>query len=123
MNFAQTVLLPVDMQKAFDGPSWPRHWNGSVDRNGQAILGALRGVAGIQGSAGFDPIATIASECNNIYTATDCFPSGAALVSLSSSSIENGGLWQYTSMQPYFSPASICPSGWTTVLAILDSSS
>jgi nicotinamidase-related amidase len=42
MNFAQTVLLPVDMQKAFDGPSWPRRWNGAVDRNGHAILGAWR---------------------------------------------------------------------------------
>jgi len=42
MNFAQTVLLPVDMQQAFDGPSWPRRWNGAVDRNGQAILDAWR---------------------------------------------------------------------------------
>jgi nicotinamidase-related amidase len=42
MNFAQTILLPVDMQQAFDGPSWPRRWNGAVDRNGQAILGAWR---------------------------------------------------------------------------------
>ena len=42
MNFAQTVLLPVDMQQAFDGPSWPRRWNGAVDRNGQAILAAWR---------------------------------------------------------------------------------
>jgi nicotinamidase-related amidase len=42
MNFAQTILLPVDMQQAFDGPSWPRRWNGAVDRNGQAVLGAWR---------------------------------------------------------------------------------
>jgi nicotinamidase-related amidase len=42
MTFAQTVLLPVDMQQAFDGPSWPRRWNGAVDRNGQAILGTWR---------------------------------------------------------------------------------
>jgi nicotinamidase-related amidase len=42
MTFAQTVLLPVDMQQAFDGPSWPRRWNGAVDRNGQAILAAWR---------------------------------------------------------------------------------
>ncbi|MGF9764057.1 cysteine hydrolase family protein [Microvirga sp. 0TCS3.31] len=40
MTFAQTVLLPVDMQQAFDGPSWPRRWNGAVDRNGLAILDA-----------------------------------------------------------------------------------
>ena len=42
MNFAQTILLPVDMQQAFDGPSWPCRWNGAVDRNGQAILDAWR---------------------------------------------------------------------------------
>ncbi len=42
MNFAQTVLLPVDMQQAFDGPSWPRRWNDAVDCNGQAILEAWR---------------------------------------------------------------------------------
>jgi nicotinamidase-related amidase len=42
MTFAQTVLLPVDMQQAFDGPSWPRRWNDAVDRNGQAILAAWR---------------------------------------------------------------------------------
>jgi nicotinamidase-related amidase len=42
MNFAQTVLLPVDMQQAFDGPSWPRRWNGAVDCNGQAVLAAWR---------------------------------------------------------------------------------
>jgi len=42
MNFAQTVLLPVDMQQAFDGATWPRRWNGAVDRNGQTILDAWR---------------------------------------------------------------------------------
>jgi nicotinamidase-related amidase len=42
MNFAQTVLLPVDMQQAFDGPAWPRRWNDAVDRNGQAVLAAWR---------------------------------------------------------------------------------
>ncbi|MBO1908755.1 cysteine hydrolase [Microvirga sp. 3-52] len=42
MNFAHTVLLPVDMQQAFDEPSWPRRWNGAVDSNGQAVLAAWR---------------------------------------------------------------------------------
>ena len=42
MNFAQTVLLPVDMQQAFDLPSWPRRWNQAVDRNGLALLAAWR---------------------------------------------------------------------------------
>ncbi|MBB3017949.1 nicotinamidase-related amidase [Microvirga lupini] len=42
MTFAQTILLPVDMQQAFDSPSWPGRWNDAVDRNGQAILSAWR---------------------------------------------------------------------------------
>jgi nicotinamidase-related amidase len=42
MIYANAVLLPVDMQQAFDSPSWPRRWNGAVDRNGQTILGAWR---------------------------------------------------------------------------------
>jgi nicotinamidase-related amidase len=42
MNIAHTVLLPVDLQQAFDLPSWPRRWNAAADRNGQAILGAWR---------------------------------------------------------------------------------
>jgi nicotinamidase-related amidase len=36
------VLLPVDMQRAFDEPAWPRRWNGAVDRNGLALLAAFR---------------------------------------------------------------------------------
>jgi hypothetical protein len=32
------VLLPVDMQRAFDGPPWPRRWNDRVDENGIALL-------------------------------------------------------------------------------------
>ena len=42
MNDAPSVLLPVDMQRAFDLPSWPSRWNEAVDRNGQALLGAWR---------------------------------------------------------------------------------
>ena len=34
MNDAPSVLLPVDMQQAFDLPSWPPRWNEAVDRNG-----------------------------------------------------------------------------------------
>jgi nicotinamidase-related amidase len=33
-----SLLLPIDMQRAFDGPSWPRRWNRDVDRNGLALL-------------------------------------------------------------------------------------
>ena len=36
------VLLPVDMQQAFDAPPWPRRWNHQVDENGLAVLQAWR---------------------------------------------------------------------------------
>ena len=39
------VLLPVDMQQAFDAAPWPRRWNDAVDANGLALLDAWR-VAG-----------------------------------------------------------------------------
>jgi len=32
------VLLPIDMQQAFDAPPWPRRWNAKVDENGRALL-------------------------------------------------------------------------------------
>jgi len=39
---ATTVLLPIDMQRGFDEPSWPRRWNRDIDRNGLALLAAWR---------------------------------------------------------------------------------
>jgi len=36
------VLLPIDMQQAFDAPPWPRRWNDKVDSNGLALLEAWR---------------------------------------------------------------------------------
>ena len=36
------ALLPVDLQRAFDLPSWPRRWNGASDRNGLALLAHWR---------------------------------------------------------------------------------
>jgi len=41
---ARTVLLPVDMQRGFDEPSWPPRWNTDLNRNGQALLAAWRRV-------------------------------------------------------------------------------
>lgn len=38
----RSVLLPIDMQQAFDEPSWPRRWNERVDANGRALLAAWR---------------------------------------------------------------------------------
>jgi nicotinamidase-related amidase len=37
-----TVLIPIDMQRAFDGAPWPPRWNMAVDDNGQALLAAWR---------------------------------------------------------------------------------
>jgi nicotinamidase-related amidase len=37
-NLTGAVLMPVDMQTAFDEASWPKRWNRQVDTNGQAIL-------------------------------------------------------------------------------------
>ncbi len=42
MTYTNAVLLPVDMQQAFDASPWPRRWNTAVDRNGQAVLAAWR---------------------------------------------------------------------------------
>ncbi|MBB4039205.1 nicotinamidase-related amidase [Microvirga flocculans] len=42
MPLTPSVLLPVDMQQAFDSPAWPRRWNPSVDANGQALIEAWR---------------------------------------------------------------------------------
>lgn len=36
------VLLPIDMQRAFDSAPWPRRWNDNVDRNGRVLLTAWR---------------------------------------------------------------------------------
>jgi len=41
-DLTNAVLLPVDMQKAFDSPSWPRRWNRAVDANGLLLLDAWR---------------------------------------------------------------------------------
>jgi nicotinamidase-related amidase len=42
MDYANSVLLPVDMQQAFDLPAWPRRWNEAVDINGLALIEAWR---------------------------------------------------------------------------------
>jgi nicotinamidase-related amidase len=41
---ATTVLIPIDMQGAFDAPPWPRRWNQQVDANGLALLAAWRAI-------------------------------------------------------------------------------
>lgn len=38
----RTVLLPIDMQQAFDADPWPRRWNDRVDENGLALVAEWR---------------------------------------------------------------------------------
>ena len=38
----RAVLLPIDMQQAFDRPPWPCRWNEQVDANGLALLAQWR---------------------------------------------------------------------------------
>lgn len=93
---ARTVLLPVDMQRAFDEASWPARWNADLDRNGQALLAAWRRVGapiihvrhdsvepastlrpGTPGNAfrpGFEPLTgepVVAKSVNSAFIGTD----------------------------------------------------
>ncbi|UDF28799.1 UNVERIFIED_ORG: cysteine hydrolase [Roseateles sp. XES5] len=36
------VLIPIDMQRAFDAAPWPPRWNDRLDENGLALLSAWR---------------------------------------------------------------------------------
>jgi nicotinamidase-related amidase len=38
IDWDHAVLLPIDMQQAFDGAPWPQRWNQAVDENGLALL-------------------------------------------------------------------------------------
>jgi len=38
VEWDHAVLLPIDMQRAFDSPPWPRRWNSQVDANGLALI-------------------------------------------------------------------------------------
>ena len=42
LDLDRAVLLPVDLQTAFDGPAWPPRWNAEADANGLALLDAWR---------------------------------------------------------------------------------
>jgi nicotinamidase-related amidase len=37
-DYERAVLLPIDMQQAFDSEAWPRRWNEAVDDNGLALI-------------------------------------------------------------------------------------
>ena len=38
IDWDHAVLLPIDMQQAFDSAPWPRRWNEAVDGNGLALI-------------------------------------------------------------------------------------
>jgi nicotinamidase-related amidase len=42
IDLDRAVLLPIDMQQAFDAPGWPRRWNRAADAHGRALLAAWR---------------------------------------------------------------------------------
>ena len=42
IDLDRAVLLPIDMQQAFDEPGWPRRWNQAVDANGLALIAEWR---------------------------------------------------------------------------------
>ena len=42
IDFDRAVLLPIDMQLAFDDPQWPLRWNAEVDKSGLALLARWR---------------------------------------------------------------------------------
>ena len=41
-DIRRTVLLPIDVQRGFDDPSWPPRWNREMEANGQALLAHWR---------------------------------------------------------------------------------
>jgi len=42
LDLDRAVLLPIDMQRGFDEPGWPRRWNKDVDANGLALIAEWR---------------------------------------------------------------------------------
>jgi nicotinamidase-related amidase len=41
-DLSRTVLLPIDVQRGFDDPSWPPRWNGEMEANGRTLLAHWR---------------------------------------------------------------------------------
>lgn len=42
LDLTDAILLPIDMQRAFDAKPWPQRWNTDADQNGRTLLGAWR---------------------------------------------------------------------------------
>lgn len=45
-DLSRTVLLPIDVQRGFDDPSWPPRWNDAMETNGRALLAHWRAAGG-----------------------------------------------------------------------------
>lgn len=96
IDWERAVLLPIDMQQAFDRSPWPKRWNDKVDDNGLALLrkwreagrpiihvrhdsvveGSSLGPAseGNQFRAGFEPLpgeALVTKSVNSAFIGTD----------------------------------------------------
>jgi len=96
IDWDRAVLLPIDMQRAFDGAPWPRRWNQQVDKNGLALLARWRAAGRpiihvrhdsiVQGSSlapasegnrfrpGFEPVtgeALVTKSVNSAFIGTD----------------------------------------------------
>ena len=41
-GLSRTLLLPIDVQRGFDDPSWPPRWNAAMEANGRALLAHWR---------------------------------------------------------------------------------
>jgi nicotinamidase-related amidase len=42
LDLSRSVLLPIDVQRGFDDPSWPARWNAEMEANGRALLAHWR---------------------------------------------------------------------------------
>lgn len=42
LDLTQAVLLPIDCQRGFDEPNWPKRWNAEFDAKGRGLLALWR---------------------------------------------------------------------------------
>ena len=42
LDLSRAVLLPIDIQKGFDDPRWPKRWNSDFEANALAVLAHWR---------------------------------------------------------------------------------